>query len=133
MENEIEFKKYKSRGSDYHYRQIKKNVLGSFNAYVYARYTLELELILKIIQKLHKKGNYDLNLLDVGCGDGVIIYLIQKKLKNIRIKLFGIDLSEEALEIAKLKNPKCVFKVADVYNIPFEDNYFNIIIYYIAN
>lgn len=127
MNHEIIFDKYQRRGSDYHYKQIDRRISSKFNAYVLARYEIELELIKKIIKL---KSNKLIKILDVGCGDGVIFYLLNKifKSKNKNLKLFGIDSSELAIRVAKEKNPDAIFKISDVYNLPFEDDYFDLII-----
>ncbi|MFX1504008.1 MAG: class I SAM-dependent methyltransferase [Promethearchaeota archaeon] len=125
MDKEIIFSKYKILGSNYHYRQINKKSLKEFNAYVFARYSLEIDLLKKIINESKKQVN---RILDIGCGDGVLIYLIAKKLKKKTIRLFGIDSSEIAIEVAKKKIPLAKFKVANIYDLPFKENYFDIII-----
>ena len=125
MQNEKKFTKYESRGPDYHYKQINKKSLNEFNAFVYARYQIELELIIKI---LIAKKSQNMKILDVGCGDGVILYLLNQKLKNENMELYGIDSSDLALKIAKRKIPRGIFKIAEVYNLPYEDNFFDLII-----
>lgn len=125
MNPEFFFDKYERRGSDYHYKQIDRKISSKFNAYVLARYEIELELIKKIIVL---KGNKLLKILDIGCGDGVIFYLLNKIFKNKNLKLFGIDSSELAIRVAKEKNPNAIFKISDIYNLPFEDDYFDLII-----
>ncbi len=125
MPNEKKFTKYKSRGADYHYKQINKKNHNEFNAFVYARYQIELELIMKIFKVKKPKI---LKILDVGCGDGVILYLLNQKLKNENIELYGIDSSNLALKIAKRKIPRGIFTIAEVYNLPYEDNFFDLII-----
>ena len=123
--NEINFNKYEKKGSDYHYNQINKKSLLRFNAYVYARYYLELE-ILKFILK--KSSNNSIKVLDIGCGDGVFINLIKKHLKKRNLTCYGIDSSEIAIKTAKEKNIQANFKIANVYNVPFEDGFFDIIL-----
>ena len=125
MVDEIIFNKYKIKGANYHYKQINKKNRSYFNAYVYARYQIELELILKIMKIKKPKV---VRILDVGCGDGVILYLLNKICKKDKLELYGIDSSEIALKIAKRKNPDVNLKTADVYDLPFEDNFFDLIV-----
>lgn len=127
MRKKIDFNKYDIKGADYHYRQINKSNFKSYNAYTDAKYKIEILLIKKIIKKLKNK-TLPIKVLDLGCGDGVIFYLLQKKIKNNNLKLYGIDLSEKAIEIAIKKNPFGNFKVADVYKIPYEENYFDLVL-----
>ena len=67
------------------------------------------------------------NILDVGCGDGVISYLLAKK----GAKVIGIDNSEIAINFAK---EKCIdlnnveFLVASAHRLPFESKTFDYIV-----
>ncbi|MEM2928016.1 MAG: methyltransferase domain-containing protein [Nitrososphaerota archaeon] len=70
-------------------------------------------------------------ILDVGCGVGATSCYITKKYD---CKIVGIDINERMIDRAneraereKLKN-KVEFRIADVQNIPFEDNIFDIVI-----
>lgn len=127
MIQEIEFVKYKQRGAGYHYKQIDKLNFRKFNAFVYARFIKHLDLV-----KDHIKNNFNedalIKILDVGCGDGVLLYLIKNKIKNYNIKAYGTDLSEVALEVAQKKVPNSRFIKADVYNLNFQNDYFDIVI-----
>ena len=44
------------------------------------------------------------------------------------IELYGIDYSEEAINLAKIKNPDVKFYVSNVYELPFEEDFFDIIV-----
>lgn len=117
---EIEFNKYKRRG-DYHWCGLEKS-LFRFNAFENARYTM----ILNQFPKLNLKQK----ILDVGCGDGVLDFLIKKEKGG---SIYGIDSSKEAIEIAKKKfkdlNIKnYIFKAASGYKSPFKDNFFDYVI-----
>lgn len=125
-EIEIKFGKYQTRGPDYHYKDIDSSNIATFNAYVFARYQIELELVSIALKKYNNK-NY-VQILDVGCGDAVLFYLLDQKIKDYNLALYGVDSSDSALSVAVKKNSKGIFKKADLYNIPFEDNYFDMII-----
>jgi len=124
---EIHFNKYETKGVDYHFDQINKKNWIKFNAYVLARYQIELN-ILKNMFQLVKLKSQKIKILDIGCGEGVILYLIDNDLKEKNIELFGIDSSTLALDVAKRKIPKGIFKKTDVYNLPFKDDSFDIIL-----
>jgi ubiquinone/menaquinone biosynthesis C-methylase UbiE len=70
-------------------------------------------------------------LLDVGFSGGKALKLLSKKYNTI--KLFGIDFSEEAFKTASknnknyIKSGKIKLIRADIDNIPFSDNCFEII------
>ncbi len=61
--------------------------------------------------------------LDICCGSGdftKIISQIQPKARTI-----GLDNSKNMLKIAKSKNPKCSFILADAVNLPFKEDEFD--------
>ena len=61
--------------------------------------------------------------LDVACGTGTLLKRISK---DIHIEGYGIDIAENMIKIAKEKCPDMTFKVADSENIPFSDEYFDV-------
>jgi ubiquinone/menaquinone biosynthesis C-methylase UbiE len=95
------------------------------------------KIMLKIMNNAHKKIYYKIvsqmninenyNILDIGCGGGEFIRIVSKKYRNI--KLFGIDISEDAIEIAikNNRNENIIFSKSDIGKMPFENNYFNIV------
>jgi ubiquinone/menaquinone biosynthesis C-methylase UbiE len=59
--------------------------------------------------------------LDVGCGTGALLSLVAEQRKGLQ--LFGIDLSEEMIRVAKAKlGEKADLKVSDSERLPFEDD-----------
>jgi ubiquinone/menaquinone biosynthesis C-methylase UbiE len=100
---------YRKEGA-YHWKNIKEaNVF----------YLQHSRIILGLVNKFA-----DGNILDVGCGDGYITSQISQEFKEV----IGIDISEQAVRIAKTKNPKIVFTVASCINIPFSDNSFDTVV-----
>jgi len=81
---------------------------------------LHKDIILDIIKKHRISGK----MLDAGCGDGFILSFLDKK-EN---KLFGIDVSKKAIEIAKIKVPSCEFFVKDLSKKINLDKKFDLII-----
>ena len=72
------------------------------------------------------ESNIELQVLDVGCGDGVIEFYMNDLFPSW--KLNGIDISAESIAIAKEKNiPNCNFQLYDGKRIPFPDNSFDIV------
>lgn len=99
---------YRKKGA-YHWKNIKEaNVF----------YLQHTRIILRLVNKFANG-----NILDVGCGDGYIIANFPKFKEVI-----GIDISGQAVRIAKSKNPKIVFTVASCTNIPFSDNSFDTVV-----
>ena len=71
------------------------------------------------------KPNVNLNILDVGCGDGILSQIISQKFKT---KVIGVDISPTLVKKAKERG-------IDTYEIdictqplPFEDNKFDVVI-----
>ncbi len=72
---------------------------------------------LKELEKYIKNGK---KILDLGCGNGRLFELFQGK----NVEYIGVDFSEKLIEKAKEKYGEH-FKVADMLNLPFEDNCFD--------
>jgi len=70
----------------------------------------------------------NLNILDVACGVGYGSYFLA--ISNVNSIIYGVDISDKALKIAKkyyiCNNVKYI--KADVLNMPFEENRFDLII-----
>lgn len=62
------------------------------------------------------------NILDVGCGEGFVIDFLKNK------NIIGLDISEDALIIAKTQSPDNRFFRGDIYNLPFQKDNFDIVI-----
>lgn len=60
--------------------------------------------VLRVIEG-HKQKNKEINILDVGCGNGEIANLLMDEGFNV----FGIDASSEGVKIANIKNPNHFF------------------------
>jgi 2-polyprenyl-3-methyl-5-hydroxy-6-metoxy-1,4-benzoquinol methylase len=58
-------------------------------------------------------------ILDFGCGTGIYA----KKLSNMGAKVYGFDVSNEMLKIAKNYAPKAKLKKGSGYNIPFDGKF----------
>ncbi|HHY00137.1 MAG TPA: methyltransferase domain-containing protein [Methanothermobacter sp.] len=72
---------------------------------------------------LHSKKSLG-KVLDVGCGDGTILYMLQK---DFEIEPYGIDISINAANKAKERGIKT--KISNLNNeIPFPEKYFNAVI-----
>jgi len=81
----------------------------------------------KIIKvKEHEHNSENIKILDLGCGDGNSEIYFRKYFPSA--KIYGIDISEKSIAIAKSRNiPECYFNVYDGENIPYDDNVFDII------
>ena len=71
-------------------------------------------------------GNNLHSVLDVGCGDGYLCHILKSK-KGI-YNVTGIDISEKRIEMGKNLYKDCTFLAGDAYQIPFDDNSFDLVI-----
>ena len=65
-------------------------------------------------------------ILDVGCGAGHITKLIKRKDQNV--KVIGLDIDNNALSEAKENNVGVEFICGDIYKLPFNVNYFDLVV-----
>ncbi len=114
------FDKYHTRGADYHYRQTNRFSLKDFSAPVEARFSALIERVAKIA------GEKEFSILDVGCGDGVALWLLSKRLPHA--KLSGVEPVPEALAVAKMMIPKADVRQSSADSLPFPDASFDIVI-----
>jgi len=63
--------------------------------------------------------------LDVGCGNGRLIYEISQKAK---IKAYGVDISENMIKVCKQQYTNITFDLANGETLPFADNSIDILI-----
>lgn len=65
-------------------------------------------------------------ILDAGCGEGFTL----SKFYELKIgnSLEGIDFSKDAINIGKSLYPHLNIKVGDIYNLPYKDNSFDLVI-----
>ena len=84
------------------------------------RFTQKFKRLL--IENIELEEN--INLLDVACGNGSLLALLNKQKK---LNGFGVDISDQMIENAIRNNPAMEFRVSGCEAIPFEDNTMDII------
>ncbi|HPZ07642.1 MAG TPA: class I SAM-dependent methyltransferase [Candidatus Eremiobacteraeota bacterium] len=111
-----------------------KSVLESLSNYSsanYRKHTSKNPLQRFLIKRFHNSIR-DLiikagvsKILDAGCGEGLAINEIINKNNS---SITGIDISMEALHIAKQLNPECFFLQCNLQTLPFLDNTFELVL-----
>src|SRR3989344_4387966 len=77
----------------------------------------------KVLLKYIKDVNKNAKILEVGCGSGRFLELLEKEgYRNI----YGIDSSKEMIRIAEGKS-KSKIKIGDAYHLPFKKNSFDVV------
>lgn len=65
-------------------------------------------------------------ILDAGCGEGFSMNKLS--INGIGEKIEGIEFSKEAISFGKKLFPNLIFREGSVYNLPYEDDSFDLII-----
>lgn len=66
------------------------------------------------------------NTLEVGCNVGVQLNMLQKHKHKIG-QIYGIEILPEAVEVAKTNTKNVSIVKASAFDIPFKDNYFDLV------
>ena len=96
----------------------------NFYIYFHSSVPWQQKILVEFLNSIPKKRNW--NCLDVGSGIGNNLSTLIKFFDNI----VACDISQQALNYAKkrFKNSKINFVHADIKNLPFKDNFFDIVI-----
>lgn len=115
------FDKYDRKGA-YHWSDYFGS-LGRMNAYTRARYDIVLACVRAA--NIPRSGR----LLEVGCGDGALTGVLHSRLK---LPVYGVDTSEEGLELARQMFDKHgftgEFKHISSYDTGFQEASFNAVV-----
>lgn len=83
-----------------------------------------VSIITEHLKEIYSQNNY--TLLDAGCGTG---YYLRKIIKEHQPKhSYGIDISKHSIKLASKKDSISQYAVASIFNLPFTDKAFNIIL-----
>lgn len=93
-----------------------------------AKNPLQQKLIERFLQAVLREARIirPKTVLEAGCGEGFILERFYKA--NIGEKQVGFDFSDSALELAKKERPHLDIRKGDIYNIPFKDNSFDLVV-----
>ncbi len=98
----------------------------------YQKHTSKNPLQRFLIENFHKallqivNGLKPETVLDAGCGEGFTLARLQKE--GIGKHLEGIDYSLDAINLGKKNHPSLSLKQDDIYNLPYSDNSFDLVI-----
>ncbi|MGX7108008.1 class I SAM-dependent methyltransferase [Facklamia miroungae] len=67
-----------------------------------------------------------LRILEIGCGPGALCQVLKDWYPNANV--IGVDRDQNFIEFAKDNIPEVEFLVGDIYDLPFEENSFDVII-----
>lgn len=113
----VHFDKYDERGA-YHWQECDSKS-PNYNPPLAARY----EVVRREVSNASQRNR----VLDIGCGDAYLIAQIQSLCTEVR----GIDSEAQAVALANdiLQNhPHCKVVQGDCYHLPFDDDYFDIVL-----
>ena len=115
--NNKEFNSYKDRYSD----EIEQAI--SFSGQSHDYFTkVKADNLQTLIGKEFASSD-EVKMLDVGCGHGLIHPHL---LSNKKIKLNGIDIADEVIEVAKKNNPTVNYDSYDGKKLPYKDDSFDV-------
>jgi ubiquinone/menaquinone biosynthesis C-methylase UbiE len=106
--------------------------MKTFKESKHAKYTSTNKISVKIVENFYKKIHHiiqDLefdSVIDLGCGEGHLL----KSLSNLvdHKKSAAIEIDPDEVKDAVINLPNCDVRQASIYNIPFHDNSFELVI-----
>lgn len=78
----------------------------------------------KIFAEIEKKKHQ--SILDIGCGEGQADKFFLRR--NPLLKIIGVDVDSKSLEKAKVNCPQMTTKKADIYQLPFSADFFDLVL-----
>ncbi len=98
------------------------------NAMMQFPFPIVIELLNFYNNQYREKSNNDIKVLEVGCGSGANL----KYAASLGFDVYGIDISETAIQYTKesfkKNNLHGTFLTADASSLPFDSNFFDIVI-----
>lgn len=93
----------------YHY--LPKIQAGAFTQHAHLHWGYEYYSYVQFVTNIVITKQLD-SLIDIGCGDGRLLYELQKAVPTLRVK--GIDSSYKAINVAKAMNPSGEYECSDI-------------------
>lgn len=89
--------------------------------------------LVKLVNQRFLSSIYELSLetraekiLDCGCGEGIVINYLSRKLSRVQFE--GFDIDQGSLNLAKKLNPKANFKKGSILKIPHKQKTFSLVL-----
>lgn len=111
---------------------ISKKIEDYKGGNLYNKYESKNPIVKILMSKFFEDLNFCLdsievnNILDVGCGEGYITRRIKEHKKGINIE--GIDYYGDVIEIARKNCPEIKFLQGSVYDLPYGDGTFDLLV-----
>lgn len=85
-------------------------------------YVAAIELVGPLIQDLGRQRGDSFRHIDLGCGDGALLYHLKQRFDLAPSSLYGNDIDERAIGWARMFNPDCSFFLGDLSSVegPFD-------------
>ena len=80
-------------------------------------YIAAMKLVAEWLEPIAKKYGDNWRHIDIGCGDGALIYYLRLQLSAQEYQLEGVDLDQRAIGWARMFNPSTAFHLQDVAEI----------------
>ena len=103
-------RKYDRIADRFYYLRTKKALLNEL---------IEMPATLSLLKDVRGK-----KVLDIGCGPGIYAKILKKRGADV----YGIDISEKEIEIARRHVKGVDFKVGSVYNLPYKPHSFDFVV-----
>ena len=98
---------------------LKKRMVNRLNQRILKEFQI-------LLNQNYACGNAKIKVLDAGCGEGYIDFILMKACPEIT--LTGLEYTKEAIAIAKKANPSVDYIQGDIRNMPFENHTFDIVL-----
>lgn len=113
----MKFGEYAKVETEFNTKYISKNaIIVFFNNYFLSR-------LASLVDSVNSS-----KILDVGCGEGIVANFLTNKPSLKPNQIVGIDIEPNRLRIARGINPKVQFFQGSIYNLPFQNNSFDLVL-----
>ncbi|MFO7790820.1 MAG: class I SAM-dependent methyltransferase [Bacteroidales bacterium] len=108
------------------------NNKSKFSESKHAKYHTKNTISKILVDNFYKQIHHVLNkidfnsLIDLGCGEGLLLTSLTEQIKNKQC--YAIDYDKNEVKDAKANLPNCEVKHASIYDVPFKNESFDLVI-----